>query len=90
MFVKTGTSDLQKKIQEVGADRRTVNIYSSQLGQKSAGLNSFLFRICEAICDFSPQGIKFSDMRGYETKKQKCQIKYEGGLGWGSRLWPLE
>jgi hypothetical protein len=75
-------------IQKSGADRRMVKIFSSQLGEKSSGSNSFFKRICQYIEDFSPRGVKFVEIMKIEQDKQKCQI--ECGPGWDNRIWPLQ
>jgi len=90
MFVKLNTPGLLKQIQGVGADIRIVKIFSAQLGQESAGRNSFLYRICKAIGESFHDGIKFSEMKGFQTEDQKCQIDYAGGENWDQRRWPLE
>ena len=90
MFLKIDILDIQKNIQKKGADNRIVKIFSSLPGQISKGLNSFLYRICEAISESYPDGVTFSEMKGFQSKKQKCQIKYEGGENWDQRQWPLE
>ena len=77
-----------KEVQETGADRRTVKIFSAQLGQKSSGLDSFFHRICQHIENSSPRGVKLLDMLQFERDNQKCQITHSPG--WDNQWWPLE
>ena len=78
------------RLQERGDHKQMVNKMSSQLGQKSEEHNLFFQRICKATSESSVGGIKFREMRSLESEEQGCQISYEGGLGWGSKTWPLE
>lgn len=89
IFVKTDTFELKRTINKNRADLRIVKIFAAQLGQQSKGINSFFHRICSAIQESSPEGIKFGAMRSFEREFQHCQIEYAGGMGWGDKIWPL-
>ena len=89
-FVNTNTFEYKQLVQESGADRRMVKIFSAQLGKVAEGLGSFFQRISRHILDSSPGGLKWGEIRKFETSDQKCQIQYEGGMGWEDKLWPLE
>eukprot|EP00092_Neocalanus_flemingeri_P075701 GFUD01093827.1.p1 GENE.GFUD01093827.1~~GFUD01093827.1.p1 ORF type:complete len:670 (+),score=186.86 GFUD01093827.1:170-2011(+) len=88
-FVKTNSFGCLKGAQESGADRRTIKIFSAQLGVRSEGLNSFFKRVCEQIEESSPDGMRFEDMETYESKDQPCLIVL-GGPGLANKVWPLE
>merc|ERR1711892_1171251 len=90
LYIKTEAFDFKKRMQNCGAHKQIVNIFSAQLGQVSMGINSFFQRICKATRISVFGGIKFREMRSLETDDQGCQILYEGGLDWGSKTWPLE
>ena len=66
-----------------------VKIFSAQLGQTSAGFNSFFQRICQQILD-SSEGMRLGEMMNFEKDNQKCQIEAAIGMGWDDKLWPLE
>ena len=88
--IKLHNFQYKEAVQKSEADLRMVKIFSAKLGQKSKGFDSFLHRICEQIEECCPEGMRFRDMRSYEREAQKCQIMYEGGMGWGEKLWPLK
>ena len=88
-FMRTDTYDLQKIIQDLGADRRITRIFSVQLGQNAKGFNSLFYKICEESLN-NNVGVKLGEMKSFETDNQKCQMTYEGGMGWDDKMWPLE
>ena len=79
--------DNKMRLEESGADRRMIRIFSSQLGKTSSGTDSFFQHICQHIELSSPQGVTIVEMQGLETEKQKCSI--EAKPGWDNKIWPL-
>ena len=79
----------RKYLQESGADRRLIRIFSSQVGKTSSGSDSFFQRICEHIELSSPQGVMFGDFQKLEKDKQKCSVE-PFTTGWDNQIWPLQ
>ena len=85
--VKIDRFEHQRDLQKIGADRRMVKIFSSQIGETSDGLDSYLRRVCRAV-ETSKRGVKIKDLLSFETENQKCDIDLKSG--WDDKYWPLE
>ena len=75
--VKVKNGGLEEEYVRIGADERTVKIFSTKLGQAAGDGNSFLNQLCEEINTTSPKGIKFHHMQNgqFKSSKQQCEIK---------------
>ena len=82
--MKVNIADHEKTIQKYGAHNRLIKIFSSHIGNSSSGLDSLISRLATRAAELK-EGIKVGEIKSFESAKQPCQIKYEGGLGKGSK-----